>query len=201
MRLFVAIDIENEIRQTISTFLKSVRGFVPEARWVLPESLHITLKFIGEKSEQEAEHIKRALGTIHACRFDMNIRGYGFFPTSRAPRMFWIGVEAGQELGALATSVDQALAEVGITKEAHDFKPHLTLARAGDKRGVRKHSSENRSATFHLLQDKLAALSAPEFGTMTAREFFLYQSRLSPGGSQYTKLVRFGLQGRVQTPQ
>jgi 2'-5' RNA ligase len=199
MRLFVAIEIESDTREKITTFLDGVREFAPDATWVRPESLHITLEFIGEKSEQEAEHIKRGLGTILAGTFDMNIRGCGFFPTTRAPRVFWIGVDAGPELGALAASIDRALAEIGVPKEEHAFKPHLTVARAGDSRRVRKHGDKNRPASFHVLQKKLTALSAPEFGTMTAREFFLYQSRLSPDGSKYTKLVRFALQERFQT--
>jgi RNA 2',3'-cyclic 3'-phosphodiesterase len=201
MRLFVAIAIERDIREAIAAFLDGVRDFAPDARWVRSESLHITLKFIGEKSEQEAEHIKSALGTIQAGAFDMSIRGHGFFPTSRAPRVFWIGVDAGPELGALAAVIDHALAEIGTPKEENTFNPHLTLARAGDSRRVGKRGNDNRSARFHLLQDKLIVPSAPEFGTMAAREFFLYQSQPSPGGSKYTKLVRFALQERSNKPQ
>jgi RNA 2',3'-cyclic 3'-phosphodiesterase len=199
MRLFVAIDIETEIRQRVSNFLDGVRGFATDARWVFPESLHITLKFVGEKSEQETEPVKRALGTIRPHTFDLKVRGYGFFPTARAPKVFWIGIEAGPELGSLAAAVDEALATIGIPKEEHAYNAHLTLARAGNDRRVRKHKGVNRPASFRLLQEKLAALPSPEFGTMTAREFFLYQSRLSPGGSKYTKLARFVLQERIET--
>ena len=98
MRLFVAVDIDDAIRERISRFLEGVRGFAEEARWVRPESLHVTLKFIGEKSEEEVEKIKCVLGTIEAGTFEMSIRGYGFFPSARAPRVFWVGIEGGPEI-------------------------------------------------------------------------------------------------------
>ncbi len=194
MRLFVALDIDDAIRERISRFIEGVRGFAEEARWVRPESLHVTLKFIGEKSEQEVDKIQRALETIEASNFEMSIGGYGFFPGARAPRVFWVGVEGGPKLTSLAAAVDEKLAGLGIPKEEHAFAPHLTLARgAGGSVSPRKQKSDHPHPSFQQLQEKLAALSAPDCGVMTAREFFLYQSKLSPGGSKYTKLASFDL--------
>jgi 2'-5' RNA ligase len=194
MRLFVALDIDDNIRGRLARFLDGVRGFAPEARWVRPESLHVTLKFIGEKSEADVENIKRALETIEAGTFEMNFRGYGFFPGARAPRVFWVGIEGGPKLTSLAATVDENLARLDIPKEEHAFNAHLTLARgAGGSGSPRKEKGDGPNRSFQHLQEKLAALPAPEFGTMTAREFYLYQSQLSPGGSKYTKLAGFGL--------
>jgi 2'-5' RNA ligase len=194
MRLFVALDIDDAIRARITRFLDGVRGFAPDARWARPESLHVTLKFIGERPEEDVEKIKHALQTIAADAFEMDFRGYGFFPSARAPRVFWVGIEAGPSLSSLAASVDEKLASLRIPKEEHAFNPHLTLARGGGASGSpRKQKGDRPNRSFQRLQEKLAALPAPEFGTMTAREFFLYQSRLSPSGSKYTKLAGFGL--------
>ena len=194
MRLFVALDIDDDIRSRIARFLDGVRGFAPDARWVRPESLHVTLKFIGEKSDDEVEKIKRALEAITADAFEMNIRGYGFFPGARLPRVFWVGIEAGAKLTSLAAVVDQQLATINIPKEEHAFNPHLTLARGGGElRSRSKKKGDGASRGFQRVQEKLAALSTPEFGTMTAREFFLYRSQLSPDGSKYTKLAGFAL--------
>ena len=194
MRVFVAVDIDDSIRGRIARFLDGVREFTPDARWVRPESLHVTLKFIGEKSEDDLEKIKQALTTIAADTFEMNFRGYGFFPGARSPRVFWVGIEGGSKLTCLAATVDETLARLGIPKEEHAFNAHLTLARGGAGSGSRRRRKENSPGrSFQRLQEKLAALPAPEFGTMTAREFFLYQSRLSPGGSKYTKLAGFDL--------
>jgi len=194
MRLFVALDIDESIRGRIARFLDGVREFAPDARWVRPESLHVTLKFIGERSEEDGETVKQALAAIAAETFELNFRGYGFFPGARAPRVFWVGVEGGSKLTSLAAIVDKTLARLDIPKEQHAFNAHLTLARGGGGSGSprwRKGDGANRS--FQRLQERLAALPAPEFGTMTAREFFLYQSQLSPRGSKYTKLAGFDL--------
>jgi RNA 2',3'-cyclic 3'-phosphodiesterase len=194
MRLFVALDVDDAIRGRIAGFMDGVRGFAPDARWVRPESLHVTLKFIGEKSEDEMQSIKRALQDISAEQIDMKIRGYGFFPGPGMPRVFWIGIEAGAALTSLAAIVDEKLAALGMPKEEHAFSPHLTLARGGGGSGSpRKQKRDRPNRGFQELQEKLAALSAPEFGAMTAREFFLYQSQPSPGGSKYTQLSGFRL--------
>jgi 2'-5' RNA ligase len=194
MRIFVALDIDDAIRGRITRFLDGVRGFTPDARWVRPESPHVTLKFIGEKPEEELGKIKRALGMIATEKFEMNFRGYGFFPGARAPRVFWVGIESGPALSSLAATVDEKLASLAIPREEHAFNPHLTLARGGGGSGSpRKQKSDRPNRSFQRLQEKLAALPAPEFGTMTSREFFLYQSQPSPGGSKYTKLAGFAL--------
>jgi 2'-5' RNA ligase len=194
MRIFVAIDIDDAIRNRVARFLDGVAGFAPDARWVRPESLHVTLKFIGEKPEEEIDKIKQALETIAASAFDVSFYGYGFFPSARSPRVFWIGIEGGPKLAALAVSVDEMLARLDIAKEEHAYTPHLTLARgAGGSGSPRRLKHDHPNSGFQRLQEKLAALPAPEFGTMTAREFFLYRSQLSPGGSKYTKLAGFQL--------
>ena len=194
MRIFVALDIDDAIRERIQRFMEGVRGFAPDARWVRPESLHVTLKFIGEKSGDSVEEIKRALASITPQSFELTFRGHGFFPTPKSARVFWIGIEAGPQIGSLANRIDDATAALGIPKEDHEFSPHLTLARGGGRSGApgwRKGDTSNKN--FKLLQEKLSVLPAPEFGTMTAREFFLYESKMMRGGSQYTKLQRFPL--------
>jgi 2'-5' RNA ligase len=86
------------------------------------------------------------------------------------------------------------MATLGIPKEDRPFSPHLTLARgAGGSGSPRHRKDDGPNRIFQHLQEKLAALPTPEFGTMTARAFFLFQSQLSPKGSKYTKLARFEL--------
>jgi RNA 2',3'-cyclic 3'-phosphodiesterase len=189
MRIFVALDIEDPIRKRIERFIEGVRGFASDARWVRAESLHVTLKFIGEKPAEVVEAIKHALSTVRGDAIEISFRGYGFFPGVTAPRVFWVGVEAGPQLPALATAVDERTSALGIPKEEHPFSPHLTLARGGG--GSR--AQRGRKSNFWQLQEKLAALPTPDFGTMTAREFFLYQSQLLRGGARYSKLLGFPL--------
>jgi len=194
MRLFIALDIDEAIRERIARFMDGVRGFAPDVRWVHPESLHLTLKFIGEQPEPAVEQIKQELGMIQSQPAQIQFRGYGFFPTAKSPRVFWVGMEAGPQLAALASAVDNGMASVGIPKEDRAFSPHLTLARgAGGSGSPRWRKGDGPNRMFHHLQQKLSALPSPEFGTMTAREFFLYQSHLSPKGSKYTKIAGFKL--------
>jgi RNA 2',3'-cyclic 3'-phosphodiesterase len=194
MRVFVAIDLDPEIRKKIARFLEGVRGFAGDARWVRPESLHITLKFIGEQKEEQVAAIIQHLRGVSGNSVDLRFSGYGFFPTAKAPRVFWIGIQAGPELGELAASIDSALSELKILPEDRPYSPHLTLARSGAGSGSPKwRHGDAPNSTFANLQKRLAAMSELDFGTMAAREFSLYQSQLSPGGSKYTKLQTFSL--------
>ena len=194
MRVFAALDIDDTIRERIQRFLDGVREFAPDARWVRPESLHVTLKFIGEKSEEAVQNIKLALSSIQPDPMEITFRGYGFFPTPKAPRVFWLGIESGPQLAALAKTVDEAVAACEVPREDHPFSPHLTLARGSGRSGApgwRKGDRPNSS--FQRLQEKLSVRPLPEFGTMTAREFFLFESQLLRGGSRYTKIAKFAL--------
>ena len=195
MRLFIALDIDDAIRERITRFVDETRNLAPDARWVKPESLHVTLKFIGEQPDATVETIKQELGTISASTTPIHFRGYGFFPTPKSPRVFWIGMQSGSELAQLAATIDDKMAALEIPKEDRAFSPHLTLARSpGGSGSPRWRKGDGPNRTFARMQEKLASLPTPEFGTMTPREFFLYQSQLSPKGSTYTKLARFPLQ-------
>jgi 2'-5' RNA ligase len=190
MRLFVALDIPGSIRAHMLEYMERARALAPEARWARPEGLHVTLKFIGEVNDAKVEPLKTALATVKAASFEVKFENMGFFPGAKSPRVFWIGVEGGASLSQLAAIVDDATHTLGIAREERAYNPHLTLARAGTGPG-----------TQHQLRP-LAVLSEseapPQFGTMTAREFFLYQSQPQRGGSKYTKLQRFQLGEEVR---
>jgi len=194
MRLFVALDIDDAIRERLARFVDGVRNFSPDARWVKPESLHVTLKFIGEQPDAAVDKIKQELAGISLATTVIHFHGYGFFPTPKAARVFWIGMEAGPQLAALAGAVDNKMAYLGVPKEDRAFSPHLTLARGAGRSGSpRWRQGDGPNRAFQKLQEKLGALPSPEFGTMIPREFVLYRSQLSPKGSTYTKLAKFAL--------
>ena len=194
MRIFIGIDLDEEIRTKIARFLDGVRGFAPDARWVRPESLHITLKFIGEQKSEQVEAIQQRLLRVEGAAMEIRFAGHGFFPTAKSPRVFWVGIQAGPPLAELAGNVDAALAELGIPREDRAFSPHLTLARGGGGSGSPKwRKGDKPNSNFTVLEKRFAVMPELDFGTMTAREFFLYQSQLSPKGSKYTQLQRFAL--------
>ena len=189
MRLFFALDIASEIRKALTTYIDSLRR-VPNVRFMPPESYHITLKFLGEV--KDVEGVKAAAASVESGRFSVSIRDVGFFPDPKSPRIFWAGIHANDRLPQLATRLEEALAPAGFPREERPFRPHLTLARNGSGNPNRK-TGQPAETGFRALVYLTEKNPAPEFGTMTASEFFLYESKLSPRGAQYTKLARFSL--------
>lgn len=183
MRLFIALDIPGEIRKRLAEYMERVRSYAGDARWARVEGLHVTLKFIGEVKDPRPEEIKKALNAVKAPAFEVSFGNIGFFPGPKSPRVFWVGVQSGQELPCLAATIDKTTEKLGIAREERAFSPHLTLGRA----------STRDPQSLKGLAPLLTAEETPQFGTMTAREFWLYQSQPGPGGSKYTKLQRYPL--------
>jgi 2'-5' RNA ligase len=180
VRVFVALDISEEVRAAIGTLIAKLRSSCRAARWVRIEGAHVTLKFIGEARPEKIESIKVSLAQIRSPgHIEMKFRNVGFFPNEHRPRVFWAGIEAGAELGALAAAVEASLEPLGIAREQRTFSPHLTLARFESPRRL------------DGLRDAIAAAGSPEFGAIVAKEFHLYQSILKPGGAEYTRLATF----------
>src|ERR1700758_3555597 len=125
MRLFVALDIDSGIRKRISDFREQMRVYAPDVRWVGPETFHITLQFLGETEKLEA--IRAALQHVHGNAISMSFRGTGFFPSAKAPRVFWVGIEADESLQKVANSIGEALRPLGFKSDVGPFTPHLTL--------------------------------------------------------------------------
>lgn len=180
MRLFVAIDIPAEIKDALRCFVDRLR---PAAKisWSPVDNLHITTKFIGEWAEPRLEEMKRALTSVPVTgAIDINVKGLGWFPNSRRPRVFWAGVEGGEPLRALARATEQAAAQLGIPIEDRDYSPHLTLARLREAVPLER---------LHQTIESFPAGCGFDFGSFSARQFFLY---LSAGG-KYTQLAGFSL--------
>ena len=190
MRLFVALDIEPGIRRRIGEFRNQMREFAPDVRWVGPETFHVTLQFLGET--EKLDQIRGALQQVECTAVPLAFRGAGFFPNPKAPRVFWIGIEADEHLQELANSVGAALKPLGFERDAGPYKPHLTLARAGSGR-PKPVPGEHCAPGLIAVRVKVEGLAPLEFGRMTAREFCLYESKLSATGAQYTKLARYSL--------
>jgi 2'-5' RNA ligase len=191
MRLFVALDIDPDIRKRIAEFRDQMRSLAPDVRWVGPETFHITLQFLGETDK--LDEIRKALEQIKSARVPLTFRGTGFFPSSRSPRVFWVGIESGENLQQLANSIGAALKPLGFERDAGPFKPHLTLARRGSGRPNPRRGDQSAPGLL-AVRAKLEGLASPDFGTMTAREFCLYESKLSPKGAHYTKLSQYPLE-------
>ncbi len=181
MRLFAAIDLPPEVTGRLDRLMAKLR---PLARigWSPAANLHITTKFVGQWPEERLAELQRALASL-GCRAPIPIRvgGLGFFPNRKSPRVFWAGVEAPAELGALARDTDAALAELGVEAGSRAYSPHLTLARI---------KQATPALTLGLCQE-VERLGQPDFGSFVADRFYLYLSKPGASGSVYTKLSEF----------
>lgn len=182
MRLFVALDLPGEVREALRGFQARLRPECSAARWTRPEGMHVTLKFIGHADEDQCAGIREALGRVSSdAATEMRFQGLGFFPNERRPRVLWCGVKAPANLARLAADVEQALEPLGIAAETREYSPHLTLARIGP--------GAKAARLVRAVNDS----GAMDFGSMVARDFFLYQSTLKPSGAEYKKLAGFSL--------
>ena len=142
MRIFIGIDLDDNIRGKLARFLEGVSGFAPEARWVRPESLHITLKFIGEQKQEQVEAITQRLRLVESDPFEIHVSGYGFFPTAKSPRVFWIGIQAGPQLAQLASDIDAAVARAWHSARRAPIQPAPDAGASGRKVGKKLGRSE-----------------------------------------------------------
>jgi 2'-5' RNA ligase len=181
MRLFTGIDLPPEVISNLENLLDRLKP-TAQINWSPPRNLHVTTKFIGEWPEERLAELKGVLGALPArAPISIAIEKLGFFPNPHSPRLFWAGIQAGDELASLARDTEEALATLGIAKEQRAYSPHLTLARI-----------KTPGKQPALLQ-AVVKLPSLDFGSFVADRFYLYQSRTAPSGSVYTKLSEFPL--------
>ena len=180
MRLFVALEIPSAVRENLAALLKNLRAVSPQTRWVRPENLHVTLKFIGEVPEAKLGAIRSALAGVRSdLPVALDFRGLGFFPNEKHPRVFWAGIEASPNLKILAAEIEKATVELGIPREQRPFSPHLTLARLESPRLPEK------------LRTVMQENGGRDFGSLRTKQFHLIESKLRPSGAEYTTLESF----------
>jgi 2'-5' RNA ligase len=180
MRVFIAVELPSEIRKALSDVQRGLRSLSNTARWVAPESIHITLKFLGETPDKRLDDIDTALTGLTWKPFTISVRGVGFFPGTRSPRVFWAGLEA-PTLQGLEEEIDVRMERLGFEKEKRAFRPHITLARAKNTR---------IDATLVSAASKY---QEHDFGSFTVNRLFLFKSTLKPSGAVYEKLKEYAL--------
>ncbi len=175
LRAFIAIDLAPEIKAGLRELVRTLRATRADVRWVEPDGMHLTLKFLGEIDAARTVCVRELL-TATARRhpaFPLALEGTGAFPGDRAPRVFWAGVAAGPELESFYKDLEAALAAEGFEPEAREFRPHLTLGRVKGPGRLGDAAAE------------LDRRRTDSFGAMTVRRLALFESRLGPGGASY----------------
>ena len=175
-RLFVAMDLPESVVDELAVFCCGMPG----ARWVMPEQLHLTLRFVGEVDGGLFREIREALMAVDGGAFDLRVKGFGYFPPRKQPRVLWAGVEPADEVIALRNRVERALVRLGLEPEARKFSPHITLARLD-------------GTPIGKVTQFLAGNSLYASPTFTVSEFRLYSSVLTPKGAIHTSEASYPL--------
>ena len=183
VRAFVAVDLPDAVRDAIGEETARLRQQLPRARWVRPEGLHLTVKFLGELDKGRlAEFCDQAdVATDTDGPVPVRLAGGGFFPNSRRPRVAWMGGEA-PRLEPLAAALNGIAAGHGVERDRRRWSPHLTLARLRDPWS---------RADVERFSARIDGLGGLDF---SCRELVVFSSRLEPGGAVYTPLRRLSLE-------
>ena len=184
MRTFIAIDLDAALKDRVALLVQKLSRGNPNVKWIERDGMHLTLKFLGEIDETQAEAVKETLRTVAARHhpFELGLKGTGTFPPgSRNPRVLWAGFEPREELSALQADIEEELARKGFPKEERPFRAHLTLGRVRTSRDIQKTVRE------------LEGWAEFEFGYMGAKTVTFFESALTPDGARYTALAEYPL--------
>ncbi|HKK08374.1 MAG TPA: RNA 2',3'-cyclic phosphodiesterase [Gemmatimonadota bacterium] len=188
MRLFVAINLPEAVRRLIYDGTARLRETEMPARWVAPERIHLTLKFLGDVRDERREDAVAALREAASgyAPFDLALEGVGAFPSLRRPRVVWLGIAATLPLRALKHDVEHAYAQLGFERESRAFHPHLTLGRARDRAEAGEFRALERLAGQIRVQ-----------GGFRVEGVELMRSRLGRGGAEYSVEASAGFAGEA----
>jgi 2'-5' RNA ligase len=186
-RTFVAVELSPAVRQRACDLIERFKASDTRVTWVVPENMHLTLKFLGEQTDSELVDICRAVQAAvkPLPRFEFRCHGAGAFPSCQRPRTLWIGVEQGADaLKQLHQHVEEALAKLGYPKENRDFQPHLTVGRV-----------RSGGPAVEILGQLVQKAEDFQVGTVQTSEVVVYGSFLQRGGPRYEVLARAALEG------
>ena len=176
IRLFVAIALPAAVRAALARLQCGVAG----ARWVVPENLHLSLRFIGEVDGETAQDVVDALERVDGVPFELSLGGVGHFGDRRRARVLWAGVRKSEPLAALRARVERALARAGLAPEGRRFSPHVTLARL-------------KGVPVRELGPYLAANEPFRTEAFPVTGLVLFSSHLGHTGAQYRAEAEFPL--------
>jgi 2'-5' RNA ligase len=186
VRCFIAVEIPQHILNHITEYTSELKPLAPNIRWVRLGAMHITLKFLGEISESLVERVRDKLMPIRLKfhTFELAVKGSGFFPSQRSPRVIWIGLEQdnNRSLFKVQQWIEDALLIEGFNREKRRFSPHITLGRiklAGHLEPVFNYLERNPFPTQ----------------SFSANAVNLMRSRLKPDGAEYSVIESYPFTG------
>ena len=183
LRAFIAIELPQNIKDAIERQTVRLRQTLGNdlVRWVPAQNMHVTLKFLGDIAASHVEFLKQMIARESEShqQFDLQIGGLGSYPTSKRPRVLWVGLHAPADLASLQKSIEAGACRLGYEQEERPFSPHLTLGR------VRQNLSP---ADLPKIRSALDNIQLGNIGTARVDSVHLIRSDLQPSGSIYTNL-------------
>lgn len=189
LRLFVAVLLPESWLAVLAGVQRELRGAGLELRYVRPEGIHVTLRFLGETPRSRVAGIEGALAAsvVGMRPFDIRLDAMGIFGTPRRPRVVWAGLEHDEgSLDVLRASIEDALVGAGIEREGRPFRPHLTIARVPDR------LSGAEAAGIAPVVEEVGLFDVPAH---RVESIALMRSELGPGGARYTVVNSWRLDG------
>lgn len=195
LRCFVAVDLPSDLKQQLTDLISSLKSAATSnsIRWVRPDGIHLTLKFLGEVPAERQGEIEAAttaaLANPQTKPFELTAGGLGVFPKPSQPRVIWVGLSGNlQALAHLQKQVETALAHIGFPPESRAFSPHLTLGRVPDL------SLEEKQRIGQFIQNYPVK---SELARFEVNEAVLMESILRPEGAIYRPLTHFKFGGNL----
>ncbi len=191
----MAAELPSSLHLRLAAAQEEMRSVPLPVRWVRPEGIHLTLKFLGEAAEARLAAIREALAGAGrgSAPFRLQTSGAVAYPERGAPRLIWVEIRGEVESARrLAGAIDTAMAGLGFAAETREFKPHLTLGRVHGT-GRAQGTGRVQGAGSGDRRTALLRAGAQASGEFEVKEYVLFQSRLHPGGAVYTPLERFPL--------
>lgn len=182
IRTFVAILLDDALREAVGAVVERLRPLGGSVAWVPAANLHLTLQFLGDQPEERLAAAEAALddAAARSAPIETALHGIGAFPGLERPRILWVGLAQGAlEVRALQARLAEALAREGFPREERPWHPHLTIGGVHDDRRWRREAGP-------ALRQALAQVAGTRFGTLRISEVALMRSDLSPRGARYT---------------
>lgn len=176
MRTFIAVDIDPEVKENINTVIHGLKKVSSGVKWIKPEAMHLTLKFLGHIDKKQADKLIKIIDKISKKHhsFDLFCTGIGTFPiNSRRPKVIWAGINESSSMKAVYGDIETECEKIGFSKEKRSFHSHLTLGRVKKK------------ANIQALLPQIEATKNNDFGKTKVNSLILFKSTLTPQGAIY----------------
>jgi 2'-5' RNA ligase len=187
LRCFIAVEVPGPMRRSIGEMIENLRKSGSDVKWLPPDNVHMTLKFLGSTEESLLEALRESLFKKLSpySPFYIRISGVGCFPDERRPKVVWVGAHESGQVRDVQRDIEAEMVKFGFPSEERTFSPHLTIGRV---------KSRKKMDDLLKMLDEYRQVS---FGDIEVRGVTLMKSELNPAGAKYFPLAEIPFGGRT----